>query len=134
MPGMSTGLAPIIVGVNTDLSADTNIPVCKFPTVSTRTDHFVIAQSALTGNSTDFATMRNLNGKTTGNQTTNLAVAGASGVIGGASVSWVAYTAKTNGTNYTFSANHWSVFRTSEDGTVALGTITYCAHVVQGNV
>lgn len=127
------GLFPAIVGVNTDLSADTNIPICKFPTVATRVDWFVIPESALTGTSTNFATMRNLNGKTTGNQTTNLAVAGASGVLGGASVSWVAYTAKTNGTNYTFSANHWSVFRSSEDGTVAFGTLTACLHVVAGN-
>lgn len=130
--GAFNGLFPSIVGVNTDLSADTNIPVCKFPTVATMTDYFVIPQSALTGNTTDFATMRPLNGKTTGNQTTNLAVAAYK--MGGASVSWSAYTAKTVGTNYTYSANHWSVFRTSEDGTVAFGTLTFCQWVVPGNV
>ena len=129
---MFSGLTPFIVGVNSDLSADTNIPVCKFPNVSTMTDFFFIPQSALTGTSTDFATIRPLNGKTTGNQTTNLAVA--SYKMGGASVSWSAYTAKTVGTNYTYSANHWSVLRYSEDGTVAFGTETYCQWLVTGNV
>ena len=131
---MFSGVVPAIIGVNTDLSADTNIPMAKFKNAMTRTDWFVIPQNALTGNTTDFATHRNLNGKTTGNQTTNLAVAGASGVLGGASVSWTAYTAKTNGTNYTFSANHWSNWRTSEDGTVAFGTLTAVLWAVEGNV
>lgn len=132
MPGISTGLAPIIVGVNSDLSADTYIPVCKFPIVNTVTDYFVIPQSAITGNTTDFATMRMIDGKTTGNQTTNLAVAAYK--MAGASVSWAAYTAKTVGTNYTFSANRWLVHRYSEDGTVAWGTWTACYWSVGGNV
>ena len=132
MPGLSSGLAPVIVNVNTDLSADTLIPVCKFPIVHTITDHFYIPQSAITGNTTDFATMTMVNGKTTGNQTTGYAVAAQQ--TGGKSVSWSAYTAKTNASNYTFSANHWLVWRTSEDGTVAFGTLTACYWAVAGNV
>lgn len=132
MPGISSGLSPKIISLNTDLSADTNIPVCKFPTVHTVTDTFAISQSALTGNTTDFATIKMLDGKTTGNRTLN--IASTTYRIGGASVSWVAYTAKTNGTNYTFSANHWLVSRNSEDGTVALGTFTTCYWAVEGNV
>ncbi len=129
---MFSGIALRVVTRNTDLSADTNIPVAKFPNTFTMTDYFVIPQSALTGTSTDFATQRPINGKTTGNQTTNLAVAGLK--MGGASISWAAYTAKTVGTNYTFSANHWLVWRTSEDGTVALGTLTFCAFGADGNI
>ncbi len=130
--GAFSGIVPFIATVNSDLSADTNIPVCKFPLVSTMTDYFVLPQSALTGTSTDFLTFRPINGKTTGNQTTNLAVASLK--MGGASISYVAYTAKTVGTNYTYSANHWSVCRYSEDGTVAVGTWTWCQWLVTGNV
>ena len=129
---MFGGIALRVVSRNTDLSADTYIPVCKFPNTFTMTDYFVIPQSALTGNTTDFATHRPINGKTTGNQTTNLAVAAYK--MAGASVSWSAYTAKTVGTNYTFSANHWMVWRTSEDGTVAFGTLTFCAWGADGNI
>jgi hypothetical protein len=128
-----SGISPRIVGVNSDLSADTaGIPVCKFPTAHTVTDAFYIVLSALTGNTTDFLTYRMLNGKTTGNQTTN--IASASFDVGGASVSWSALTAKTVTTNYTFSANHWLVTRYSEDGTVAIGTWTACYWAVEGNV
>jgi hypothetical protein len=132
MPGISTGLSPKIVTVNSDLSADTNIIVCKFPTLHTVTDAFYMFQTALTGTSTDFVTMRMINGKTTGNQTTNLAVAGYA--VGGKSVSWSAYTAKTTGTNYTFSANHWLVTRYSEDGTAALGNWAATYWAVEGTV
>lgn len=130
--GTLSGITPRILSVNTDLSADTYIPVCKFPIVSTVTDAFYIPQNAITGNTTDFATMRMINGKTTGNQTTNLAVN--SYRAGAASVSWSAYTAKAVTTNYTYSANHWLVWRTSEDGTVAFGTLTACYWAVEGNV
>lgn len=132
MPGLSTGLSPKIINVNTDLSADTYIPVCKFDTTHAVTNSFYIPQSALTGNTTDFATMTLINGKTTGNQTNGLGTAGRQ--VGGKSVSWVAYTAKTNGTDVEFSANQWLVWRTSEDGTVALGTLTGCWWAVQGTV
>ena len=129
MPGLSTGLSPAIIATNTDLSADTLIEMCKFPIVHTVTDTFAIAQNALTGNTTDFATIKLINGKTTGNQTTATSI-----TIGGASVSWVAYTGKTSSRNYTFSANHWMVTRNSEDGTVAFGTFTTCVWAVAGNV
>ena len=129
MPGMSSGLSPTIIATNTDLSADTVIPMCKFPIAYTVTDTFAIAQNALTGNTTDFATIKINNGKTTGNQTTSTSI-----TIGGASVSWVAYTGKTSSRNYTFSANHWANTRNSEDGTVALGTFTTVLWAVAGNV
>lgn len=132
MPGISSGLSPKIISVNTDATADLNVPVCKFPTVHTVVDAFYIKSNNLAASSTIFITMRMLNGKTTGNQTTNLAVAGYA--VGGKSVAWTTYTAKTTGTNYTFSANHWLVMRYSEDGTVTDSTMTGCWHAVEGNV
>lgn len=133
MPGTFSGLTPRIQTVNNEATADiAGAPVCKFPAVHTVTDAFYIALNALTGTSTDFATFRMLNGKTTGNATTNLANAAYD--AGGASVSWTALTAKTVTTNYTYSANHWLVTRYSEDGTVALGEWTACYWAVSGNV
>ena len=132
MPGLSTGLSPKIQNVNTDLSADTRIPVCKFDTTHVVTDAFYIPQSAITGNTTDFATMTKMNGKTTGNQT--LGIATAAYQVGGKSVSWAAYTAKAHTTDHTYTANQWLVWRTSEDGTVALGTLSACFWAVQGTV
>lgn len=130
---MFSGLVPRIQTVNNEATADiVGAAVCKFPHVHTVTDAFYIALTALTGNTTDFATFRMLNGKTTGNQTTNLAVAAYK--AGGASVSWAANTAKTVTTNYTYSANHWLVTRYSEDGTVAIGEWTACYWAVAGNI
>ncbi len=127
-----SGLTPRIVGSNTDVTADTNVPVCKFPAAHTVTDAFYIKANALAASPTIFITMRMLNGKTTGSGTTNLAVAGYA--VGGKSVAWSTYVAKTTGTNYTYSANHWLVMRYSEDGTVTDSTLTGSYWAVEGNV
>ena len=113
-------------------TADNNVPVCKFPQVNTVTDAFYIVQAVTAASTTIFLTMRMLNGKTTGNGTTNIASAAYD--AGGASVAWAAYTGKTVTTNYTFSANHWLVWRYSEDGTVTDGGSMACYWSVEGNV
>ena len=133
MPGLSTGLSPKIIRANIEnLSVDQYLPICKFDTTHVVTDAFYIPESAITGNTTDWVTMTAINGKTTGNQTTNLATA--ANQVGGKSVSWSAYTAKTNGTNITYSANHWLVWRSSEDGTIDLNIVGACFWAVQGTV
>ena len=130
---MFSGFTPRVLSAGSATrTADANIPVCKFPSTSTVTDAFYIVQAATAASSTNFLTMRMLNGKTTGNQTTNLAVNGYR--AGGASVAWVAYTAKQVTTNYTFSANHWLNFRYSEDGTITDGLSNACYWAVEGNV
>lgn len=128
MAGQFSGLTPLIISTTQDLSATTNVPMCKFDSVYTLTDAFYIAQTAITTNTTDLLRFRILNGKTTGNATT-----AANGVVG-ATGNWVAYTGRTSGTNYTFSANHWMVVRYSETGTVAAGVWSASCWLVQGNV
>ena len=127
-----SGLTEKVLSVNTDVTADSYIPVCKFPRVHTVTDAFYIKANALAASTTIYITMTMINGKTTGNQTTNLGTAGYQ--VGGKSVAWTAYTGKTTGTNYTNSANHWMVMRYSEDGTVTDSTLTGCYWAVEGNV
>ena len=131
--GTFSGLTPKILSISVTDTADiAGLGVCKFNSEHTVTDAFYHCLNALTGNTTDFVRFTMLNGKTTGNQTTNLAVAGLK--AGGASVSWTALTAKTVTTNYTYSANHWLVTRYSEDGTVAMGAWCAVYWAVEGNV
>ena len=132
MPGISSGLDPKLIYIGSLATADAYLPGVKFPSVHTVVDAFYIITGSLTANTTDFLTYRMINGKTTGNQTTNLAVAAYA--EGGASSAWTTMTARNNATNYTFSANHWIVTRYSEDGTVAVGEWVACYHAVNGNV
>lgn len=132
MPGLSTGLSPKIINCNNDAVADLNVPVCKFPTAHTVIDAFYIKSNALAASTTIFVTFRMLDGATTGNGTTNIAVAGYA--VGGKSVAWSTYVAKTTGTNYSFAANDWLVMRYSEDGTVTDSTMCGVYHAVEGTV
>src|SRR3990172_1653149 len=100
--------------------------IMKFPSVHTVTDFFGICQTAMTtDNSTTGLKLVIQDGATTGSGTT------AVGVIG---TTWVAYTARTRGTNYTFAANDYIRVAWSEIGTVDAGSTVTCIWSVNGNV
>ena len=129
MPGMSTGLAPLpVYGGFDDPSLDDRIfrALAKWPTVTTITDFFNIAELALTTeSSTTHMRVVWQDGATTGNGTTAI------GVING---TWVVFTGKTRGTNYTQAANEWTRVAHSEAGTVNTGNNTWGVFGIQGNV
>ena len=129
MPGLSTGLAPLPVYAGfDDPSLDDRIFRClaKWPTVTTITDFFNIAELALTTeNSTTHMRVVFQDGGTTGSGT---------GTIGNITGAWVAYTGKTRTTNYTQASDEWTRVGHSEAGTVNVGNATWGVYGVQGNI
>lgn len=127
---MFSGIEVKWVGLNSDLSATTNIPVCKFPLAVTVTDSHWLAQTVFTtATTTTRVGFRMMNGRTTGNGTLNLINHSA-----GVGIAWTAYTGQLGTTNYTLSAGHWLVARYSEAGTVAIGTWTAGVWYVSGSL
>ena len=126
MPGLSSGLSPIIVAIRTSQTATDTAPVCKFPIIHTMTDSFVNASTTFTTNtSTTHARIRLYDGATTGTGTATVITI---------SSAWVADTQKANTTNYTFAANDWAMLRYCEAGTVELNQWGFVLWAVAGNV
>ena len=127
MPGLSSGLSPKLVVVQSDTSATGVVPGVKFDSIHTLTDSFYITQGALSTNtSTTHQRFAIFNGQSTGNGTT--ATSGLN------SAARVAMTQQTRGTNYEFGANDWFVVRYSEAGTVAVGPWCVQGFCIQGTV
>lgn len=128
MPGLSTGLAPVMVTAGAAFAVDgatENIGIAKMPILHTMTDWFIHPADAMsTNSSTTHMRFRVYDGATTGTGTAS---------AGNISATWTADTARSNGTNYTFAANDWLVLRYCETGTVNVQW-GFCGWLVGGNV
>lgn len=132
MPGLSERLAPRIVTVRSAISADGTVPGFVAPITCTVVAVYMMVQTTLAGNTTNYLTITVQDGGATGTGTASIASRG------GKSTAWTAVTKYTalalTGTPVKLDGGDAVTVKYDEEGTVAVGDWMVEICVVPGTV